>query len=102
MMTPTQAAAYFCSFHKLATSRSRDEMLDVYGFLVSDTAPLDAAHSYHSFITLEDTYAFELGEMRKEFGSGTPSIKNLVCEHLGISRTVDERFYDLLTLSREE
>ena len=101
-MTPTQAAAYFCTFHKLAASCSRDVLNDVYGFLVSDTAPLDPYHVYHKFVALEDMYTQELLGLREELGNGMPLIKSLVGEHLGVAHMVDERFFDLVSLSHEE
>ena len=101
-MTPTQAASYFCTYHKLVSSTSRSELQDVYGFLISETAPIEPDHPYTKFITLEDTFVNELRALRDEMKTGVPFIRNLLEAELGFGDNINPKFYELLAASKEE
>ena len=101
-MTPTQAASYFCTYHKLVSSSTRSQLQDVYGFLVSGTAPIDPNHPYSRFITLEDTFVNELMAFRDEMKTGVPFVRDLLEAELGYGDNINPKFYELLAASKEE
>ena len=101
-MTPTQAASYFCLYHKLVASCTAPQLQDVYGFLVSGTAPLAPGHPYGRFIALEDRFAQELSELKAELKTGVPYVKDLLSVELGFGDDINPAFYELISASREE
>ena len=101
-MTPTQAASYFCTYHKLVSSSTRSQLQDVYGFLVSGTAPIYPGHPYSRFITLEDTFVNELRALRVEIKTGVPFIRDLLEAELEYGDNINPKFYELIAASKEE
>lgn len=101
-MTPTQAASYLCTYHKIVTSCSEDHLRDVYGFMVSGTAPLERGHPYNKFVELEDTFKHELRNLRDALKTGIPYVKDLLEAELGFGDHINPKFYDLIAASREE
>ena len=101
-MTPTQAASYLCSYHKIVTSCSEGHLRDVYGFLVSETAPLERGHPYNRFVALEETFKNELRSLRDALGTGIPYVKELLEAELGLGNRINPKFYELIAASREE
>jgi len=101
-MTPIQAASYFSTYHELVSSSTQTQLQDVYGFLVSGTAPLEQDHPYGKFITLEDTFVNELKTFQHEMKTGVPFVRELLAAELGFGDNINPKFYELLTASKEE
>ena len=99
--TAKQLADFYGKYYQLKRENSED-LLDVFGFLNTETAPTDdPAHPYYRFISLEDEYRDTLSYYSKLWKKEI-SLMQFLHQDLRFGKTIPDDFGPTITSVFEE
>ena len=99
--TAKQLADFYGIYYQLKRENS-DDLLDVFGFLNTETAPIDdPAHPYYRFISLEDEYRDTLSYYSKLWKKEI-SLMQFLHQDLRFGKTIPDDFGPTITSVFEE
>jgi hypothetical protein len=77
---------FYTEYQETKKSSTKDDLIDVLGFLESDTQPIDKGHVYYRLIELEDRYIDTIKRLHGMFQHNVPCIKNFLLVELGYKK----------------
>ena len=99
--TAKQLADFYGKYYQLKRENSED-LLDVFGFLNTDTAPgNDHGHPYYKFISLEDEYS-EILKYYSKLWNTEISLIQFLHQDLRFGKTIPDDFGPTITSVFEE
>lgn len=79
---------FYTEYQEITKSATRQDLIDVLGFLDNDLEPTNDKHIYYQLIALEDRYIITIKELHKLFHHNVPCIKNFLMVDLGYKKNV--------------
>ena len=99
--TAKQLADFYGKYYHLKRENSED-LLDVFGFLNTDTAPADnPEHPYYRFVSLEDEYS-EILKYYSNLWKKEISLTQFLHQDLRFGKTIPDDFGPTITAVFEE
>ena len=88
---------FYAEYQEIKKDSTKQDLIDVLGFLDSKLQPEDTKHIYYKFIRLEDKYIETIKRLHDIFRENVPCIKNFLLVELGYKKAIPERTteYDL-------
>ena len=80
--------SFYTEYREIKKNATRQELIDVLGFLDNGLEPSNNNHIYYQLITLEDRYIKVIKELHKSFHHNVPCIKNFLLLDLGYKKNI--------------
>ena len=79
---------FYAEYQEARRTATKQDLVDVLGFLNSELQPADTEHIYYKFISLEDKYIDTIKRLHGMFRENVPCIKNFLLVELGYKKGV--------------
>ena len=74
---------FYAEYQEIKKDATRQDLIDVLGFLDNDLEPSNSDHIYHRLMSLEDRYIITIRKLQNLFHHNVPCIKNFLMVDLG-------------------